>query len=279
MSNAIIYYFSGTGNTEKAVREYKKIFEEKGVETTLVKITAGCEIPSPKDYDFVGFGYPIHGFNAPEIVLDFAKRIECANKNVFIVKTSGEPLKLNNVSSIKMMKILGKKGYRLTNEYHYAMPYNMIFRHEDGMAALMINKLRELAPADVQDIIDGKQRKLDKVPFGALIAWVFRIEHIAMKVNGRFFKIDESKCIHCMKCVNGCPEHNITYKDGKFVFGNDCVMCTKCSFGCPEDAFSIGMLNGWRVNGAYDFSATPERQKGKHSGYCKRSYDKYFAKK
>lgn len=277
MRNAIIYYFSGTGNTEKAVKEYKKYFEENGVETTLVKITAGCEIPSPKDFDLVGFGYPVHGFNAPQIVLDFAKRIEGADKNVFIVKTSGEPLAINNISSIKLMKILAGKGYRLSSEFHYVMPYNMIFRHEDGMASLMYRKLVRSVPDDAKKVLDGTEHKLSRIPFGSFIAWLFRIEHVAMKINGKYFKVDEDKCVHCMKCVKGCPENNITYKDGKFVFGNECVMCTRCSFGCPKDAISIGVLNGWRVNGGYDFDAEPERQKGEHAGYCKRSYDKYFA--
>ncbi len=277
MRTAIIYYFSGTGNTEKAVLEYKKNFANYGVETTLVKITAGCEIPSPKDFDFVGFGYPVHGFNAPQIVLDFAKRMESADKKIFIVKTSGEPLAINNISSLKLMKILGKKGYTLTSEFHYVMPYNMIFRHDDGMAALMYRKLVRAVPDDVDKVVDGKTHKLSRIPFGSFIAWLFRIEHVAMKINGKYFKVDDDKCVHCMKCVKGCPENNITYKDGKFEFGNECVMCTRCSFGCPKDAISIGILNGWRVNGCYDFSAEPARQQGKHSAYCKHSYDKYFA--
>ena len=85
------------------------------------------------------------------------------------------------------------------------------------------------------------------------------------------------KCIVCNQCVRVCPRHNIKYKDGKFTFGKSCLGCNACSFSCPKDAFHIGMLQGWKVNGAYDFSAEPTRQRGHHERYCRRAYDKYFA--
>ena len=40
-------------------------------------------------------------------------------------------------------------------------------------------------------------------------------------------------------------------ENGKFHFAGDCLMCTRCSFGCPTDAFSIGILNSWRVSHSF----------------------------
>ena len=49
---AVIYCFSGTGNTEKVAREYKKIFEENGVETLLYSVSDNFDdMPNIKDYD------------------------------------------------------------------------------------------------------------------------------------------------------------------------------------------------------------------------------------
>lgn len=158
MKNAIIYVFSGTGNTKKACDIYENEFEKNGVETTLYTVKKGFEnLPDPNNFDYVGFAYPIHGFNAPYIMLDLAKALPraiekeqnicektaknkqkgsdfyakngkktCKNKQYFIVKTSGEPLKINNVSSIKFNDIMKRKGYVPFSEYHYVMPYNMI---------------------------------------------------------------------------------------------------------------------------------------------------------
>lgn len=32
-------------------------------------------LPDPNNFDYVGFAYPIHGFNAPYIMLDLAKAL------------------------------------------------------------------------------------------------------------------------------------------------------------------------------------------------------------
>lgn len=41
------------------------------------------------------------------------------------------------MSSIKFNSIMKKKRYEPYGEYHYVMPYNMIFRHTDEMAYRM----------------------------------------------------------------------------------------------------------------------------------------------
>lgn len=280
MKNAIIYVFSGTGNTKKACDIYKSEFEKNGVETTLYTVKKGFEnLPDPNNFDYVGFAYPIHGFNAPYIMLDLAKALPKANgtKQYFVVKTSGEPLKINNMSSIKFNDIMKKKGYVLMSEYHYVMPYNMIFRHTDEMAARMKNTLEQLAPVEAREVICGVEHKLSKVPFGRFVAWVVRIEQPAMKVNGRFFKVDGNKCIKCGACAKNCPVGNIkTDGNGKFSFGGDCVMCTRCSFNCPTNAFDIGMLNGWKVNGRYSYKLPEKPEEDKHAWYCKKAYKRYF---
>lgn len=286
MKNAIIYVFSGTGNTKKACDLYKAEFEKNGVETTVYEVKKGFEnLPDPNAFDVVVFGYPVHGFNAPEIVLRLAKKMPCAigadkscKKRYYIVKTSGEPLKVNNVSSIKFNSIMKKKGYEPYGEYHYVMPYNMIFRHTDEMAYRMKTTLDALAPIEAREVLDGKAHKLARVPFGAFVAWVVRIEHPAMKVNGRFFKVDGDKCVKCGLCERNCPENNIKIdENGKFRFGKDCLMCARCSFNCPKDAFDIALLNGWRVNGRYTFVKPEKQEKDKHAWYCKKAYARYFA--
>lgn len=280
MKNAIIYVFSGTGNTKKACDIYKSEFEKNGVETTLYTVKKGFEnLPDPNNFDYVGFAYPIHGFNAPYIMLDLAKALPKAigTKQYFVVKTSGEPLKINNVSSIKFNDIMKRKGYVPFSEYHYVMPYNMIFRHTDEMAARMKNTLEQLASVEAREVICGVEHKLSKVPFGRFVAWVVRIEQPAMKVNGRFFKVDGNKCIKCGACAKNCPVGNIKMDgNGKFSFGGDCVMCTRCSFNCPTNAFDIGMLNGWKVNGRYSYKLPEKPEEDKHAWYCKKAYKRYF---
>jgi len=278
MKRAVIYYFTGTGNTLKAVNIYKTIFVENGIDVKLVPIKYPLENITYEQADYLGFAYPVHAFNAPKILIQLAYRFpKVKDVKYFIIKTSGEPLKLNNISSLYFKDILKKKGYNLCNEYHYVMPYNMIFRHTDNMAYKMVEALRVKAPIDAKDIIENKKHKLAYVPFGRIIAFIFRVEHIAMNINGRYFKIDYTKCIMCRACERGCPTNNITFnQDGKFAFGNNCIMCTHCSFMCPKDAFKIGILNNWRVNGNYSFEKPNNIEIDKHKRYCKKAYDRYF---
>ena len=279
--NAIIYCFSGTGNTEKIAIEYKKNFEENGINTTLYKVSDNFDnMPNPNDYYYVGIAYPIHGFNAPYPIFDLIKlfpKFEKKKKKIFIIKTSGEPLTINNISSEPLMARLKNKGYILTNEYHYVMPYNIIFRHTDEFAAKMWKTAKALCVIEANEVLDGRESFLKKFPFGRFIAFLFRIEHPAMKVNGHLFKVKKI-CTHCNLCVKKCPVHNI-YNDekGDIKFKNKCVMCTSCSFRCPVDAIRIGILDFWRVNGVYKFENPPTGIKTKNDDYCKKAYERYFA--
>lgn len=272
---AIICYFSGTGNTKKVINECKEAFENIGVEVTLHNIDDGQ--PNLTNIDLLGIAYPIHAFNAPSNVIKFCKKIEKQNSKIklFIIKTSGEPLALNNISSYKIKSILKKKNYVLTNEYHYCMPYNIIFRHTDNMAYKMWNTAKNVIPIDCKDIVEGKENKLKFVPLGHVLAWLFRIEHWGGRFNGKKYKVND-KCVKCQMCVKRCPTNNITIENGELKFGKNCLMCMRCSFHCPTNAIKIGYFEKWKVNGAYNFNNPNEAEEQTHKRYCKKSYQKYF---
>lgn len=277
MQNIIIYYFSGTGNTKKITELFAEAFGARGAKVTLRDIVS-CEAPSVEGYDGVGIAYPVHGFNTPEIVTDFAKKLPCGDgKALFAIKTSGEPLRLNDASSLELSRIAISKGYRFTGERHYVMPYNMVFRHSDAMAAKMLATAKERIPEDARAILNGSLPPLD-CPLRARIMTVLcKIERPGMRLNGRLYRVDKDKCIGCMKCVRGCPVGNIKFEDGKFRFGGNCIGCARCAFGCPANAITTGLLNPIKVNGAYNFNADPDE--ATIGAYCRKSYEKYFADK
>ena len=272
----LICYFSGTGNTKKVVNKFTESLIDEGSSVTLYKIENNDFDYDVSDYDILGIAYPVHAFNAPSIILDFAKKLpKSRGQRVFILNTSGEPIKLNNISSIKLIKILTKSGYNVTNEYHYCMPYNIIFRHSDNMAYKMWQTAQAVIPYDAKELLSGKYSLLDKVFMGSFMAWLFRIEHWGGRINGKRYKVNKD-CIHCGKCVNICPTKNITIKDGKFYFGKKCLMCMRCSFLCPKNAIKIGLFNKWKVNGEYSFNKPSNSSEETHKNYCKKAYERYF---
>lgn len=270
--------FSASGNTLRVAKLFSERLSERGAECETVRIREDMAAPDVASADTLVIGYPVHGFNAPQNVADFAKGLpECENKVYYIIKTSGEPLHVNDASSRILDRILKKKGYIKRGEFHYVMPYNMIFRHSDDMAALMWQAARNTAPADADKIFAGEEAQLKAGLLAVVTRFVVAVEHKAMPYLGRLFKVKKEKCISCGKCAKLCPMLNIEMKDGLPVFGKNCIGCTACSFNCPADAISIGVLNGWRVNGAYKFAPPREGLTRKDvCNYWRGSYIRYF---
>ncbi|MCR5740834.1 MAG: 4Fe-4S ferredoxin, partial [Gammaproteobacteria bacterium] len=86
----LILYFSGTGNTKIITDNYIKSLNEKEIDAKSIPLESIDQCFSVDEYDKIGFAYPIHGFNAPKIVLDKAKLILKAKdiKNAFILMVS-----------------------------------------------------------------------------------------------------------------------------------------------------------------------------------------------
>lgn len=276
MKKCKIFYFSGTGNTERAC---KKLSEELEKYDFCVETQSIDEIGEIKDleYDVIGIGYPIHGFNAPSIIDEFVEKLPKVDKKpLFVVRTGGEPLKINDASSMYFMKKALKKGYAFCGDFHYIMPYNIIFRHTDDMVALMRESLYEKVKEDAKEIAELRERIPSYPTKARIVAALVRIEHPAIKVIGKGFKVNENKCIRCNKCMNACPTKNISLKNGKYKFGNSCLGCMRCAFRCPKDALKIGILNSWKVNGEYDFEKVEHSENPHVTRYCHKSYVKYF---
>ena len=186
MKTAVIYCFSGTGNTLRVANSFKDAMEKKGPSVTVAVIKKGEEVPSEKDFDFVGIAYPVHGFNAPLPIYELVKKFPEENqKAYFTLKTSGEALRLNDSSTYGVDKILKKKGYRLTNEFHYLMPYNIIFRHSDRMAYEMDKTMKERVLIDADLVLSGVENPPVFKRWTRFVSKIFKIEHKAMPYISR----------------------------------------------------------------------------------------------
>jgi flavodoxin len=128
MKTAIIYVFSGTYHTLKAAAMICDALERSCFKTRVCEIRMPFNtIPSPDGYDIVGFGYPVHAFNAPEVFIRFVRNLPSGSSRCFIFKTSGEPFCLTRTSSNQLYRILRRKGYDVGFETHMLMPYNIMF--------------------------------------------------------------------------------------------------------------------------------------------------------
>lgn len=266
-----IYVFSGTGNTLKCAKALTEALTGRGALAVLHEIKDGSETASERDLVIC---CPVYGFNMPRILKDFCRGLPDGGK-VWFLKTSGEPLRINDNSSAEMIRIFRKKGYRIMGEFHFIMPYNMIFRHTDEMASKMWKTARERIPEAARLIAEGIETPIGAPFFAKAVSALCRVEHWFYPKNGRLFRVDSKKCVRCMKCVRECPMGNVSYKDGKFVFDKNCIGCVRCSFNCPKDAIHIGLIDFMRVNGPYDFSRDPDA--AVIGRFCRKAYERYFS--
>ena len=272
MRKYAICVFSGTGNTEKCAVLLQQELSALGVSAELHRVESGEETAQS---DNLILCYPIHGFNAPNSMLRFCRNLPDGHGEVWFLKTSGEPLHLNDNSSAELVRILHRKGYTVNGEFHYVMPYNMVFRHSDEMASLMWATARQRIPSAARQIVSSKGT-CPAASFSArFMSCICRIEHGFYPLNGRLFRVDRKRCMRCMQCVNNCPTKNIRYENGRFHFGGKCIGCTRCSFNCPGAAIHIGLLDFMRVNGPYDFDRDPKESA--IGRYCRKAYMRYLS--
>ena len=269
-------YFTGTGNSKRVIDEINYSLASFSSTMDIIDVTKD-EVKDINEYDGLIISYPIYGFNAPKPIIAYAKKMVKANeqKPCLIMKQSGEHLFWNNASSLYLTSLLKKRNIKVTNEYHYLMPYSFIFRHSDFMAYRMNNVMKGLIPLDLTDFFNNKEVHMKRFFLDRFFAWVLRIQWWGGRFNGRFYKVEKDKCIKCMKCVKECPAHNIIMEDGKFKFKGQCLMCQRCIMYCPRHAIKVGMFNSWRVDQPYNFKEAPY-QKERHPNYCKKNYIKYF---
>jgi flavorubredoxin len=80
MNNALIVYYSQTGNTEKTAIAIKKGIERAGKSVTIKRVEEAAE-EDLYDYDLVCFGAPVHHCMPPAQVLEFIEKNDRRYRN------------------------------------------------------------------------------------------------------------------------------------------------------------------------------------------------------
>ena len=285
MRSAVLYVFSGTGNTRFAADEIARALSRRGVSDEVFEVRAGRPCPNPREYDLAGFGYPVHAFNAPRFFLRFVRSLaEVEGTRAFLFKTSGEPFHLNSASSLPLVRLLRKKGFFPVMDEHLLMPYNIMFRYPDALAKQMYLHTRDMAEVIAQDLVDGRRQKLRYCPWTAALMLIFRLQWLGARINGPLIHAKKDACTGCGMCARRCPAGNIRMEEGRPHFGSRCTMCMGCAFRCPADAVRPGFLSAWKVNGPYPFEAlaredgVPDRYIGEDTRGYFRLFRRYYAR-
>jgi ferredoxin len=244
MEKNIIFYFSGTGNSLKAAKD---VAEALG-DTKLAFTEGGFDLAD--EYERVGFVFPSYAGSAPDIVVDFIKRLNFSapQKYLFAVVTCRET---QGNSSIAVNSALKPKGLSLSYSASLKTVGNYILeyplqKNQDGILKNAEKRTADIA-ADIKNKAVSKIGKCQNPPL--------RLFHA---VGNRFFRFTERRfyasdaCAACGLCVKLCPVKNIQIIDKKPVFlHKNCTNCLACLHYCPQKAVECGKITMKKGRGRY----------------------------
>ena len=252
----LLIYYTGTFNTRYITNLLKEKITNQGDSVTSIEVDIHTKSVDISEYDIIGIGYPIYAFNCPQILINYIKTLKLDNsKKYFIYKNSGESLGVNNASSRKIKHLFKKNNIVLNHEYHFLMPYNIIFRFEDNCVKELLGYDSKLADILLYELNNNINHIIKNNLFYEINSLIFTLQRFGGWFNSFFYRVDKDKCINCNLCVKECPNENIyVSQNGQIKFKHNCLMCMRCSMSCPKDAIKIGILNNWKINKNYNFN-------------------------
>lgn len=231
----MIYYFSGTGNSEWVAQEIAKGTKDEAV--NIIDVLKGKKEIRPLQGDEkLGLVFPVHAWRAPEIVTDFAKTLKVEKDTfVYAVCTCGEEVGL----TIKKLDSI----IDLHSAYSIEMPNNYIFGFDvdpTSIAEAKIAKARTRLPEIIDNI--NNRMKIFDMHVGTLAGLksnvTYKLFNKYGKSSKKFSVMD--RCTSCGLCEEKCPTGCITLVNGKPVWGENCIACSACINYCPVQAIQFG---------------------------------------
>jgi len=230
-----IFLFSGTGMTKYVIENLKCGLEAKQAIVDIFLIeNVQIESISLSNYDIIGIAYPVHAFNAPRKVIDFAKKLQKINHlSTFIISTSAELNIINNSCSKLLIKILSKKGYNVFYDEQFEMPSNCVVKDSEEKVMNKINKIREQTPNTVNNLLNLTFQKQHTNILSKIMTIIGKSEWLGLLIFGKIFYVSK-ECTSCDICVINCPNQNIKIVKKIVKMNRHCGFCMRCVYLCPK---------------------------------------------
>ncbi len=264
---AIIYYFSGTGNSLRAA---VRIAERLGG-AQLVSVRCGAEEVSAENADVIGFVSPVYEWDLPGAMKEFAEKLKInPNAYIFMIATY---IAIHGKAFESMEEILREKGARL--DYGYAL--RCVASQCTAYAPfppekLMIPHMEKSIEKIGKEISERKNRAYPTM------AWLTRklypkLMTPYMKVEKEYDKgfYTDERCVGCETCAKICPTKNITMREKRPVWNHRCHGCMACVAYCPAKAIQFQTPEAYKqLNTVISKRlCLPEKRKRYHNPFVK----------
>jgi ferredoxin len=233
--NAIIYYFSATGNSLTVAKD---LAAELG-NAQLVPIAKAIKTGGDASSDLVGIVYPVYMFGLPLIVAEFLKSLKVkSGAYVFSVATfGGLPGRPHSLAK----DILKNRGLDLAAGFSVLMPgnYTPMYGAIPEERQDKMFKAEKLRVKEIAKLAREKKRLVfEEKPLLAnflLYALLYKGGSAMIPSSAKGFWASDA-CTQCGKCADVCPVENIRMQDGKPKWLDHCQHCMACLQWCPVEA-------------------------------------------
>jgi len=252
LTNTIIYYFSGTGNSLYVARELKYRLPSTEIVPILSVLKEGFTVCEAEQ---VGLVFPIYVSTIPKPVRAFIERINLSSiQYLFAVTTNGGyPGRVDYL----VYKLLKEKDIELGYYASLKMIVNTatgllpaIMANKKWVDLISVDKIAKLElelPKEIDLIAEGIVKRVNNIGPDchpnlvrkAIIAITGKMSPIE-KAKAISFFVDQN-CNGCCTCEKVCPSEKIILANGKpeWLEQKQCYFCYACFNFCPQQAILV----------------------------------------
>ncbi len=257
MKRAVFAYYTGTGNTLRALGPASEAVAKEGYAIEWLDLGSGALLPALGAGELLVLGFPSLGFSPPSLVVERLKsagRLDGADAAGLVacgatwVKGKVSP-GWSGAAPIVAASLLRRKGARVLATAEASYPENwtqvsnpsggeeaarLIGRGDVEARAFSASLAAAIGPA-LESTHEGGQgsfvrRNALTLSLGRFVGWIYR--RLARKALARLFVADTS-CTSCGLCEKTCPARAIRMRNGLPAWNLACTSCNRCINACP----------------------------------------------